>query len=176
MKKLSIMQQKFWVYISTNQKNKRCANRLYGRIKGNKNCLNLLVTRGRCGSIVAIGNTSLFAFILRFAVSESPLHGMGQSDQQLRCAVQCRTIHFFYFWRHAYESARTPPLLRKLQHQRRAAIFGAGREVALCGSHRLTAESIQTDPRPDKEPERSVTHAERIKDHSGLSSGSPAAG
>lgn len=115
-------------------------------------------------------------FILRFAVSESPLHGMGQSDQQLRCAVQYRTIHFFYFWRHAYESARTPPLLRKLQHQRRAAILGAGREVALCGSHRLTAESIQTDPRPDKEPERSVTHAERIKNHSGLSSGSPAAG
>lgn len=115
-------------------------------------------------------------FILRFAVSESPLHGMGQSDQQLRCAVQYRTIHFFYFWRHAYESARTPPLLRKLQHQRRAAILGAGREVALCGSHRLTAESIQTDPRPNKEPERSVTHAERIKDHSGLSSGAPAAG
>ena len=81
-------------------------------------------------------------FILtRFAVSESPLHGMGQSDQQLRCAVQYRTIHFFYFWRHAYESARTPPLLRKLQHQRRAAILGAGRKVALCGSHRLTAES-----------------------------------
>lgn len=38
-----------------------------------------------------------FAFILRFAVSESPLHGMGQSDQQLRCAVQYRTIHFFIF-------------------------------------------------------------------------------
>lgn len=46
LKKLSIMQQKFWVYISTNQKNKRCANRLYGRIRGNKNCLNLSVTRG----------------------------------------------------------------------------------------------------------------------------------
>ena len=30
--------------------------------------------------------------------------------------------------------------------------------------------------RPNKEPGRSVTHAERIKDHSGLSSGAPAAG
>ena len=38
-----------------------------------------------------------FAFILtRFAVSVSPLHGMRLSDQQVRCAVQFRSIHKFH--------------------------------------------------------------------------------
>ena len=42
-----------------------------------------------------IGTLLHFAFILRFAVSVSPLHGMRLSDQQVRCAVQFRSIHKF---------------------------------------------------------------------------------
>lgn len=46
-----------------------------------------------------------------------------------------------------------------------------------CADHiGLLLNPSKQNPRPDKKPERSVTHAERIKDHSGLSSGAPAAG
>ena len=58
----------------------------------------ILLTYRQHGDDVAASwaiTSNLCLILTRFAVSVSPLHGMGQSDQQLCCAVQFRSIHKF---------------------------------------------------------------------------------